>query len=165
MLIQIDTREQANCHIVRFFDCHSIDHVDTECLIAGDYYAGGNVAIERKRNLVELAQTCGKGHQRFKRELERAKELGIKLIVLVEEKTYFDDIEWWINPHGTVKHRALKDGTIKTLRPMNGAMMKKILDHWRAEYDIGIVFVEKKMSAYTIYKLLEEDLRNGKVCN
>ena len=85
MKILIDTREQ------RLID-FPYDFV-TECKIAkldvGDYgamYEDGYVApvfFERK-SIGDLFGTMGNGYARFKRELERAKELDVRLILIIE---------------------------------------------------------------------------------
>ena len=57
--------------------------------------------IDRKQNLSELCQNVCQDHKRFRSELERANEYGIKLIILCEHggavKELKDVIDW-INP-------------------------------------------------------------------
>ena len=60
----------------------------SKCVV-GDYVNLENpmVVIDRKKDLQEVAGNVCQQHERFIRELELAKELGYKMIVLVEEPT------------------------------------------------------------------------------
>ena len=56
-------------------------------LDVGDYMLeGGKITIDRKENLDELAKnlTNARDHARFMKEVRRAREQGLKLIVLCE---------------------------------------------------------------------------------
>ena len=91
-MIQIDTREQNNKHIIKYFENMGVEYF-CEKLDFGDYTNPLNenkVVIDRKKDLVEWAGNLGKGHQRFKAELERAKDCGYKVIVLIEQKLNYD---------------------------------------------------------------------------
>lgn len=75
--IVIDTREQKPLALLNKV---------TGTLKFGDYALDGNnsICFERK-SLSDLVGTLGKGYERFCRELQRAKEAGSYLIVLVEK--------------------------------------------------------------------------------
>lgn len=157
MIIQVDTREQANTHIIKEFEKQGIDYFD-EVLDFGDYFNGDTgITIERKKNLTEFANNCGKGHQRFKRELERLNANGGKMYILIEEDTTFEAMKSWINPKGKTKYRKLKNGTIKPIKAMSGEQMYKICCEWKKEYPIEFVFVDKKESANKIIELLKQN--------
>lgn len=73
--IIVDTREQKPLFT---------KNIELKKLDAGDYSIKGyedKIAIERK-SLPDLFGTLGKGHARFKRELERAKTLNYFAIVI-----------------------------------------------------------------------------------
>ena len=101
MQIQIDSREKARAiqKIVKQFDDAEIKHY-TSKLYVGDYVSLNNsrLCIDRKQNLSELYGNLCQGHERFRAELIRAKEAGIKLIILIEHggkiKT-LDDVKNW----------------------------------------------------------------------
>lgn len=86
MVIQVDSREQKYEHVTRYFDEQGIKWVKSKCVV-GDYVNLENpmVVIDRKKDLQEVAGNVCQQHERFVRELELAKELGYKMIVLVEE--------------------------------------------------------------------------------
>lgn len=85
MKILQDTREQSPLS----FDFPYVTKVIKSKLDCGDYgaiFENGywpKVFFERK-SLADTYGTLGKGHDRFKRELERAKNLNIRLILIIE---------------------------------------------------------------------------------
>ena len=86
MQILIDTREQKKLP----FKHKYITKVKIEKLLCGDYgceYKDGyrcDIYFERKGSMSDLFNTMGKEYPRFKKEIIRAKENGIKLILIIE---------------------------------------------------------------------------------
>lgn len=153
-MIIIDTREQANTHILRYLDKCGIEHCDN-VLDFGDYLNTDNgIVVERKKNFTELAGNCGKGHARFKRELERLTAAGGKMYVLVEQEGGFEALAVWENPRGTVKYRTLKRGTVKPVMPMSGAQIAEICKRWQERHNVEFVFSSKRESPQKLCKLL-----------
>lgn len=90
LIILSDTREQCP---LDFDGIEGVDKVETIGLPVGDYTAmiDGKqlpVVFDRKA-LGDLYGTMTSGYDRFKREMAKAKELGMKLI-LITEGTYSD---------------------------------------------------------------------------
>ena len=87
MRIIVDTREKKHSHILSYFITHDVDYVEHKLDVA-DYQIEGNedLVIDRKQNLDELAKNLMNktDHSRFWKEVRRAKEQGIKMIVLCE---------------------------------------------------------------------------------
>lgn len=85
--ILVDTREQTP---LPFSNCK------VQKLIVGDYAPSDdffcNLAVERK-SLYDLAGTLTKGYERFEKEIQRAKELGIYLVV-VTESSFIDALDF-----------------------------------------------------------------------
>jgi hypothetical protein len=57
--------------------------------------------IDRKQNLTEICSNVTNNHDRFRNELIRAKDNGIKLIILIEHSNQIksiDDVAKWQNP-------------------------------------------------------------------
>jgi ERCC4-type nuclease len=85
MIILIDNREQNKLE----FDHPYITEIEHTTLKVGDYgcrYIDGYIPpvfFERK-SIPDLFNTLTNGHERFKREIERAKELDYKLILVIE---------------------------------------------------------------------------------
>lgn len=85
-MILCDTREKKNGHILEYFEMREIPYKVTK-LDTGDYMEERNqlLTIDRKQNLDELAHnlfSTDKG--RFWREVRRAHQEKIRMIVLVE---------------------------------------------------------------------------------
>ena len=87
-----DTREQKNQHIINYFKKNNIEY-KIQKIDEGDYKFEGNdtICIERKGNLNEIMANITQA--RFKRELERAKQKGVKLVVLIENSSDINSID------------------------------------------------------------------------
>ena len=100
MIIIQDTREKIGHknHILKYFERHNIQVVRQK-LDVGDYAIQGfeNVAvIDTKQDLVEFAGNLFSDSVRFQKECIRAKNNGILLIFLIEQKidTKQDLLQW-----------------------------------------------------------------------
>ena len=120
MKIYIDTREkpQAVHGIITYFERHGIEW-ERVALKTGDYMLDGNpgLIIDRKQSLGELAHNMlSPDRARFYREIRRAKDSGIKLIILCEHgpdvKTY-NDVKNWVPKYGKVTGKALADAIFR----------------------------------------------------
>lgn len=93
MKIIIDSREHEgkNEHVLQYFRDNGIEYINKErygsiALKVGDYMSdeNKNLSIDRKQSMIELVGNICQQHDRFQREMLRAKELGIKLVILIE---------------------------------------------------------------------------------
>lgn len=138
-----DSREKKNEHIKSYFDRNLIPH-KTEKLEVGDYMVeGGCVSIDRKRNLNELATNLmnREDHARFWREVRRAKEQGIKLIVLCEHGgkiKSIEDVAQWKSKYTAVSGRALMEEIYKC----------------HISYGVDFLFCDKRSTGRRIVELL-----------
>lgn len=93
MKILIDSREQMPL----FFDNYYVEGTEVIALPIGDYsceYKQGfqcPIVFERK-TLDDLFLTMSQNYERFRREIEKAKELDIKVIIVIEAT--FGEILW-----------------------------------------------------------------------
>lgn len=148
----IDTREHPKAikSILEYFDSQGISHSSSK-LWFGDYadYNRPGIVIDRKQNIQELAANCTRDHDRFKRELERAKSVGAKLVILVEQNRYKDrdkqihvedipDLMLWESPHTTIR----------------GEKVYRVLRAWMAKYDIEVVFCDKRQTGKIILEII-----------
>jgi len=69
-------------------------------MLAGPEYGGikGDVACDSKASVAEIASNCFQEHERFRDECIRAQELGIRLIILIEEVPPGGALENWRSP-------------------------------------------------------------------
>ncbi len=115
MKLIVDTREKKNTHVLKYFILHDVDYIERKLDVA-DYQIEGktDIAIDRKQNLEELARNLMNraDHSRFWKEVRRAKEQGIKMIILCEHGKGINsipDVAMWQSKYTTVTGRALMD--------------------------------------------------------
>jgi hypothetical protein len=165
MTIQIDSREKQHAiqDILTEFDKQSVKHY-TSKLYCGDYMSLDNprLVIDRKQNLYELCNNVCQQHERFRNEMIRAQENGIKIIFLCEHgrniKT-LDDVLWWENPRATFRQKVNGVWVTKHQKVMQGDTLYKILNTMRNRYGVEFLFCEKKDTGKKIIEILkgEED--------
>ena len=119
MKCYIDSREkpQAIEGIIAYFDRHGIEW-EKKKLETGDYMLEGrpDVVIDRKMSLLEMAHnmlTADKA--RFYREVRRARESGIRLIILCEHGGIKDlsDVAKWKPKFGRSNGKRLADAIFR----------------------------------------------------
>ena len=120
-------------------------------LPVGDYMSFDNprLVIDRKQNLSELCGNVCQQHKRFRAELERANEYGIKLIILCEHGksiTCLSDVMQWVNPR-------LK----KSPMAVSGERLYKILSAMSQKYSVDFLFCTKAETGKRIIELLGGD--------
>ena len=162
--IQIDTRQQVGKHtnIDSWFDSHGIEYFYQK-LDFGDYAEvdnGGNIVVDSKQDMQEVAGNVGHDHARFVRECDRAAEAGYRLYILVEEHPEYADRDLLATWVSGVCRRCRKCDPLESkcvarrLKPLNGPTLRKIID--RIEYDHGarFLFCDKRDTARVICELL-----------
>lgn len=154
LVIQVDTREKENKHIIEYFNNLGIKHFNSK-MYCGDYQLLQNpyLVIDRKANLLELVSNVTKEHKRFHDEMKRAQDLNIKMIVLVEEEEIktLDDVKKWDNPRR--KH---------SKKATTGEQLYKILSTMQFRYDCVFLFADRASYPQTLIKLLKGGLENAK---
>ena len=143
-LIICDTREKGNKKILEHFDKVGQDYIVSK-LDSGDYmlYKNYTTIIDKKDGLLELAgNLCHtKEHERIKREIAKARELGCKdFIFLIQDNKIksLEDIKNWTSPHTKVK----------------GETLLKIMTTMKQKYGIRFIICEKKRIGEMIINLL-----------
>lgn len=149
MLIQIDSREKARAisHTLETFEKRGIKYLISK-LPVGDYmsYDNPRLVIDRKQSLAEVCQNVCQDHARFRRELERAMEYGIKLVFLVEHGgsiKSLEDVQNWKNPR-------LKDHPLA----MSGERLYKVMLTMQNKYGIEWQFCDKRCTGKRIIEIL-----------
>lgn len=146
MVIQVDSREQKYEHVTRYFDSQGIKWVKSKCVV-GDYVNLENpmVVIDRKKDLQEVAGNVCQQHDRFVRELELARDLGYRLIVLVEEPsiTTLTNVCSWYNFRRRTNPKAI-----------DGKRLYKIMKTMSDKYGFEWQFCKKEECGKRITELL-----------
>ena len=106
-------------------------------------YGKQHIAVDRKQNLNELAGNLSKDHKRFKSELTRAKEVGTKIVVLIEDDKYdcLEDVKKWKSSYSNLTG----DWLYKTMKTMQSK---------KNEYDVEFRFCKKNETGEEIIKIL-----------
>ena len=143
-IIICDTREKGNKKILEYFDSIGQDYIISK-LDAGDYalFKDFSTIIDKKDGLLELSHNLCNSleHERIKREIQRAKDLGCEnFIFLIQDSKIktIEDIKSWTSPHTKVK----------------GETLLKIMNTMRTKYNIRFIIVPKKNMGEMIMKLL-----------
>lgn len=143
-IIIVDTREKGNKKILEYFDSVGQDYIISK-LDAGDYtlFKDFSTIIDKKDGLLELSHNLCNSleHERIKREIQRAKELGCSdFIFLIQDNKIktIQDIKSWSSPHTKVK----------------GETLLKIMNTMCKKYAIRFIIVPKKKMGEMIIKLL-----------
>ena len=175
-----DTREQKNQHIINYFKKNNIEY-KIQKIDEGDYKFECNdtICVERKGNLNEIMANITQA--RFKRELERAKQKGVKLVVLIENSSDINSIdeiplkwknqrlefykfqlkkqlglfgefnEWYL-------YREAKDKGLKPRKPpISPEQLRKALhtiESNKEDYDVDFQFCDKTETGKRIIELL-----------
>ena len=153
-MLLVDSREKPKAikSILKYFESEGVKYSVTKLFI-GDYmeYSNPSLIVDRKQNIAELAKNCTADHDRFKRELERAKSVGAELVVLVEQNRYKDRDNWirvetiedlmlWESPHTTIR----------------GEKLYRVLRSWMAKYPLRVEFCDKRQTGKRIHEIIYE---------
>ncbi len=180
MEIQVDSREKAKAiqKILDTFQQNGVKWIVSK-LMAGDYMSFDNarLVIDRKQNLTELTNNVIQDHKRFVAELERCKELNIKIIILVEHGgniKSLQDVIWWKNPRSEKRVRG-EDGKWRTekveykrhikkkngqeydmtFHPTTGLELYNILCTMQEKYNVDFQFCDKRQTGKRIIEILK----------
>jgi ERCC4-type nuclease len=144
-LIICDTREKGNKKILEHFADVGQDYIISK-LDAGDYmkFKDYTTIIDKKDGLLELAgNLChAKEHERIKREIARARELGCEnFIFLIQDNKIksLEDIKNWASKHTKVR----------------GETLLKIMTTMKKKYGVRFIVCEKKKMGEMIINLLK----------
>lgn len=153
-VVQIDSRERVRPigHILAAFEARGIAH-SVGRLYVGDYADPFNArtVIDRKRSLIEACANLTQQHERFRSELERARDAGIRLVILVEHGRgirSLHDVFGWYNPRLRTSPRA-------TTGRQLGRMMYTVA----ARYGVEWRFCDPAETGAEILRVLFEEER------
>lgn len=164
MQVQVDTREHAKEweRIKGQIDALGVQYFRSKMYV-GDYQSLDNsrLVIDRKKDLQEICGNVCQQHERFKAELIRAKEQGIKLVILCEHGSdikSLEDVYFWQNPRRyeirwkTVNGKRVKD--VISAKAVDGNQLYKSLCTIRDRYNVDFVFCQKEETGQKIIEIL-----------
>lgn len=166
MDIQIDSREKSRAirKIIKYFEDNGIKHFSSKLLV-GDYMSLDNprLIIDRKQNLQELCGNVCQQHERFKKELLKAMDAGIQLVILVEhgpDINSLEDVYFWKNPRKHEVRWKWENGKrvkyVISAKAVDGNQLYKSMCTIRDRYGVRFEFCEKKDTGKRIVEIIGE---------
>lgn len=144
MIIEMDTRNQVDNYVTDYLDKQNIKWIRNK-LYSGDVKLLNDtkVIIDLKKDINEIASNLCRTteHERLKREIERAREIGCKrfiFMVKVKDITCVDEIINWKSKYSKVKPETLI----------------KIIKTFSERYGVEFMFYKKNEIAPKIVELL-----------
>ena len=151
MKLLVDSREKwtqsnsSDVHLRNYFEKHSIEY-EVRKLDVGDYQLEGNpgISVERKQSMEEISRNLmnRSDSSRFWREVRRAHEQCINLVVLIESGPSvlnINDVVKWRSKYSPVMGRRLIDEMIRL----------------EAAYGVRWVFTSRRSTGKKIMEILE----------
>lgn len=145
MIIEMDTRNKKDNYVTDFLDKNNIKWIRNK-LYCGDVKLLNDtkVIIDLKANIEEIAHNlCNtKEHERIKREVQRAKEIGCEkfiFLIKVQKIKNIDDLVDWSSKKTKVK----------------GLTLVKIMKTMHERYGCNFIFTSKENAGKIIVKLLK----------
>lgn len=119
-----------------------------QSLNVGDYQISnkGDVVVDTKSGVRELAMDCFQDHKRFRAECERAQRFGIKLIVLTEEQLPKGRLDLWRSP---------LDRRGSPVCKFDPAVLRKILITMQEKYDVRFRFCDPRSTGKQLIEYLK----------
>lgn len=168
MNIQVDSREHQKEweRIKQQFDSIGVQYFRSK-LYVGDYQSLDNprLVIDRKKDLQELYSNICQQHERFRAELVKAMNSGIKIVILCEHgedvKT-LEDVYFFYQPpterwRWTVREIAGEKKKVRERYMQNAIDGKKMYKSFctiRDRYNVDFIFCTKEETGRKIVEIL-----------
>lgn len=151
MVILEDTRQQEGKHrnVEAYFRKANIP-MERCCLYVGDYAIANDQsrAVDTKRDVLEIAKDImSSDHERFAAECERARQAGIKLLVLIEETLPDGGLAKWESP---------TDSRGRALTAVKGESLRKAMLTMTIKYGVRFRFCDARQTGRIIAEYLAE---------
>lgn len=169
MIVQIDTREHQRelKRIQSQFDAIGQKYIRSK-LYCGDYMSLDNakLVIDRKKGLLEVCQNVTQQHARFRAELERARDAGIQIVLLIENFgniQSIEDVKTWQNPrkhqirwrYNKTTHK--RERYVESPKAIDGPQLYKSLCTIRDRYGVQLEFCKWSDTGQRIVEILSND--------
>lgn len=157
MILQVDSRQQKSKHELKhkYFEEHGYKLVVSKMLV-GDYCipSNGSVVVDTKKDMMELYGDMIQQHERFRDECCLAKDAGIKLYVLVENKNGINELsdvgtDKWKNPLW-FRYYKYKKGK----PPVKNVTLMKMLHTMQDKYGVEFIFCSPEEAGAKVLELL-----------
>ena len=145
MIIYADTRQKDGKHTKKHEQIEKLGYtLEHKALSIGDYMIEGkdNISIDTKQNLDEVASNVFDESGRFMREVRKAYQNKVKLIVLIEQGgkiKSIEDVPQWNSKHSKITGRGLSNRLFRI----------------HVAYGTEFLFCDKRVTGKRIVELLE----------
>ncbi len=145
MIIYADTRQKDGKHTKKHEQIEKLGYtLQHKALSIGDYMLEGkdNISIDTKQNLDEIASNVFDESGRFMREVRKAYQNKVKLIVLIEQGgkiKSIEDVPQWNSKYSKITGRGLSNRLFKI----------------HVAYGTEFLFCDKRVTGKRIVELLE----------
>ena len=145
MIIYADTRQKDGKHTKKHEQNEKLGNtLEHKALSIGDYMLEGkdNISIDTKQNLDEIASNVFDESGRFMREVRKAYQNKVKLIVLIEQGgkiKSIEDVPQWNSKHSKITGRGLSNRLFRI----------------HVAYGTEFLFCDKRVTGKRIVELLE----------
>lgn len=156
MALVEDTRQQRGKHYNKsdYFD--SIGENVVRCALpVGDYQRPAKVAVDTKKDIVELGVDLKVEHERFARECKRAQQLGTQLVILVENTDgvrSLKDLESWVESDESYSKRNVGGKAVR----YKGSSMAKACETLHRRYGVKFGFCSPEESGERVITILDK---------
>lgn len=143
--IYADTRQKDGKHTKKHEQIEKLGYtLEHKALSIGDYMIEGrdNISIDTKQNLDEIASNVFDESGRFMREVRKAYQNKVKLIVLIEQGgkiKSIEDVPQWNSKHSKITGRGLSNRLFRI----------------HVAYGTEFLFCDKRVTGKRIVELLE----------
>lgn len=151
-----DSRQQKGKHGLKAAHFESTGEFVVRCALpVGDYQRPARVAVDTKKDIIELGMDVKKDHARFARECKRARDLGTLLVILVENEdgvANLHDLESWVEGDKSFDKR---NRTGKAVR-YTGKAIASACKTMHEKYGVRFGFCAPEEAGAKVLRILDE---------
>ena len=151
-----DTRQQRGKHRHKADYFEQVGEGVVRCALpVGDYQRPAKVAVDTKKDIIELATCLKADHDRFARECIKARELGTLLVILVENEDgvrSLADLEAWVEPAKSFDKRNRSGKAVR----YTGKSIAKVCESMHRAYGVMFGFCAPHESGERIIAILDK---------
>ena len=155
MLVE-DTRQQRGKHGHKAAYFERVGEGVVRCALpVGDYQRPAKVAVDTKKDIVELGVDLKSDHARFARECDKARKLGTQLVILVENVDgvrSLKDLEKWVESDESFKKRNRGGRAVR----YTGKSLAKACETMHRTYGVKFGFCPPEESGARIVAILDK---------
>ena len=155
MLVE-DTRQQRGKHGHKAAYFERVGEGVVRCALpVGDYQRPAKVAVDTKKDIIELSTCLKSDHDRFARECRKAQQLGTVLVILVENEDgvrNLADLEKWVESDDSYNKRNRSGRAIR----YTGKSLAKACQTMHRTYGVMFGFCTPEESGARILSILDK---------